>query len=203
MIGIGAHFGNFTLLFLKLQREGYPIYSVVKGSNNPLIAKQFHNFIDRIEIPYIPVEPWNICFKKIQNALKGNGIVALLVDEKRRRNGIYVNFFGKPASTTRGPATISLRSGASIVPAFIVRNPDYTHEVFIEEPIQYTNNSLSQNEKVFFLTQKYSFVVEKYIRRYPDLWSWTSNKWKCPRAHSDKKSREKFPHFGLKSERKD
>ncbi|MDY6863666.1 MAG: lysophospholipid acyltransferase family protein [Thermodesulfobacteriota bacterium] len=200
---VTAHLGNFTLLFLKLRREGYPIHTVVKGSNNPFIAKQFHTFIDRIEVPYIPVEPGNICLKKIRIALQGNGIVAFLVDEKRRRDGIYVDFFGKPASTTRGPATISLRSGASIIPAFIVRNLDNTHDLFIEEPIQYTNNSLSQNEKVFFLTQQYSQVVEKYIRRYPDLWSWTSNKWKLPRANQDKKSRGKFFHFGLTSERKD
>jgi KDO2-lipid IV(A) lauroyltransferase len=199
---VTAHFGNFTLLPFKLHREGYPIYIVVKGSNNPWIVNQVQYLINRIELPYIPVNPWKICFNEIQNVLKRNEVVALLVDEKRRRGGIYVNFFGEPSSTTRGPATISLRSGAAIVPAFILRNSDYTHEVLIEEPIICPDNSFSQNEKIFFLTQKYSEVVEKYIRMYPALWTWTNLKWKPPHPHHAKKIKKKFPHFGLTKERK-
>ncbi|MBW1825278.1 MAG: hypothetical protein JRI87_12140, partial [Deltaproteobacteria bacterium] len=58
------------------------------------------------------------------SSLRKNEIVCFIADEKKRRSEIYVEFFGEPAPTAIGPAVLSLRTGAPIMPIFIVRNED-------------------------------------------------------------------------------
>ena len=103
----------------------------------------------------------------IARLLRANQIIGMLPDQDvDSLNGIFVDFFGRPAYTPIGPAALSLMTGAAIVPCFLVRDGKQCRLVI--EPALYATPSANRTEAMTKLTQAWCGVVESYIRRYPD-----------------------------------
>jgi KDO2-lipid IV(A) lauroyltransferase len=122
------------------------------------------------------------------SSLRNNEIVCLLADENKKDSETVVEFFGHPAPTAIGPAVLSLRTGALIVPIFIVRHADLTHTIFIEPhltPVLTGNIS----EDIFTITTAYTKVIEHYVRKYPDQWFWVNRRWKKGKMKQRKPTR--------------
>ncbi|MCK5514438.1 MAG: lysophospholipid acyltransferase family protein [Deltaproteobacteria bacterium] len=177
VIAVSAHLGNFTLIGVKMLREGYPFTTLVKESKRQGIAKGIRKIQKGQDGRFIYMDPWSKAVRQILYSLKKNEIVCLIADEKRKHTGINVRFFGEPALTATGPAILSLRTGAPILPIFIVRNEDHSHHIFIEPQLEYNLNS-NTTEDIYTITTAYTIVIEKYIRMYPDQWFWINNRWK-------------------------
>jgi KDO2-lipid IV(A) lauroyltransferase len=103
------------------------------------------------------------------------GILAdLNVQEKE---GVFVDFFGVPASTTTSIAKLALATGAAVLPAFAVwEEAKQKYVVYVEPAIEYRADDNS-DENVRELTQKITATVEKYVRRYPEQWLWIHKRW--------------------------
>ena len=91
-------------------------------------------------------------------------------------DGIFVDFFGKPAHTPKGPVALALATGAPLVPCFMIREKN-CHKLVLEDPIELEEKS-DKDETIKFNTQKWSRIVESYIRRYPEQWVWMHRRWK-------------------------
>lgn len=115
--------------------------------------------------------------REIIAALRNNGVVAILADQSGPQEGLFVNFFGRPASTHRGPAVFSVRTGAPIIMAFIIRGADGLYKVEFEE-IDTHNVNGTDDEKVEQITARHVAMLEKYASRYPDHWLWMHKRWK-------------------------
>ena len=123
------------------------------------------------------MRPWRDALRNILAALRRNEIVCLLADEKKRRTGIDVEFFGQPAATALGPAVISLRTGSPVVPMFIVRNRDGMHTIYIEPALEHpVTGDRKEDERA--LTAAFTRVIERYIRAYPEQWFWINSRWR-------------------------
>ena len=177
VIAVSAHLGNFTLIGIKMLREGYPFTTLVKESKRQGIAKGIRKIQKEQDGRFIYMDPWSKAVRQILYSLRKNEIVCLIADEKRKHTGIYVKFFGEPALTATGPAVLSLRTGAPILPIFIVRKEDLSHHIFIEPQLEYNLNG-NTTEDTYTITTAYTIVIEKYIRMYPDQWFWVNNRWK-------------------------
>jgi KDO2-lipid IV(A) lauroyltransferase len=103
------------------------------------------------------------------------GILAdLNVQEK---GGVFVDFFGVPASTTVTIAKLAVKTNAIVMPAFAVWEEDkQKYVVYIDEPIDYRAHDDSP-ENIRDLTQDVTTVVEKYVRRFPEQWLWVHKRW--------------------------
>jgi KDO2-lipid IV(A) lauroyltransferase len=119
----------------------------------------------------------NVALKKVLRALSQNEIIAMLPDQNAGRTGVFVDFFGKPASTFRGPAAFALKQGCPIIPSFIIRRPGLPHRGVIEQPI-WPDQSMEKEEAVRHLTQAYTNVLMEYIRKYPDHYFWAHRRWR-------------------------
>lgn len=177
VIAVSAHLGNFTLIGIKMLREGYPFTTLVKESKRPGIARGIRKIQKEQDGRFIYLDPWSKAVRQILSSLRKNEIVCLVADEKRKHTGINVDFFGEPALTATGPAVFSLRTGAPIVPIFIVRKEDHSHHIFIEPQLKYNLNG-NTTEDTYTITTAYTIIIEKYIRMYPDQWFWINNRWK-------------------------
>jgi len=177
VIAVSAHLGNFTLIGIKMLREGYPFTTLVKESKRQGIARGIRKIQKEQDGRFIYLAPWSKAVRQILSSLRKNEIVCLIADEKRKHTGINVDFFGEPALTATGPALLSLRTRAPIVPIFIVRKEDHSHHIFIEPQLKYNLNGNS-TEDTYTITTAYTIVIEKYIRMYPDQWFWINNRWK-------------------------
>jgi len=75
-----------------------------------------------------------------------------------------------------GPAVLARVSGVNIIPAFVVRR-GYRHDVIIEKPVELSWTGDKAKDTVI-VTQRWSDIIEAYIRRYPDHWVWMHKRWK-------------------------
>lgn len=109
-------------------------------------------------------------------ALRRNELVAFLPDQDAGPRGVFVPFFGRPASTARGPAEIALRTGAAVLPIFVLRRGD-SYEVLIEKEIIF-HRAAPREAEVTRITAAYSRALEARIREAPEQYFWLHRRWK-------------------------
>jgi len=90
---------------------------------------------------------------------------------------VFVDFFGRPSATHRGPAVFSLRNNTPILMIFLVRRSDGTYDALFEE-VDRNGLEAYTEQNILELTRRHTALAEKYIRRYPDHWLWMHKRWK-------------------------
>ena len=184
VITLSAHFGNFIILGSVMAQENYPFYMVLKDPPSKPLARLFQKFRRAAGQQWITTTPWRECQKKLFRCLRKNEIICLIADEYKRRGGVEVDFFGYKTPTAVGPAVLSLRTGAALVPLFMVRQNDDTHKIIIEPALEFTLTG-NQAEDIYHITSAFTQKIEWYIRRYPSQWLWLNRRWKV-RSAGDK-----------------
>ncbi len=117
-----GHFGNWELLAYAHGLLGHPITLVHRPMNNTLVDDAIIGMRERAGTVSLPKKS---AAKAALRALHRQQIVAIPADQNQtRRYGVFVDFFGLPASTTPGPARLAMLSGAPVVPVFLVREGD-------------------------------------------------------------------------------
>jgi len=176
-----AHIGNWELGGVVITLLGYDLWVVALEHKD----KKINDFFDaQRKSKGINVIPFNKAVRQSIKILKENKLLALVGDRDfTKEGGIVINFFGKPTSFPKGPAALSLKTGAVIIPGFMVRNEDDSFTLKIHRPI----NSIVREEKLQSsdiknsftkmsekdlqeLTKRYTIIIEDYIKKYPDQW---------------------------------
>ncbi|HEV8659788.1 MAG TPA: lysophospholipid acyltransferase family protein [Thermoanaerobaculia bacterium] len=111
--------------------------------------------------------------RELIRAMRKPGFVAFLIDQSIRAESAKVPFFGRPALTPIGPATLAIRTGAIAVAAFIERRDDGTHLIRFHEPIE-TN----RDDDPIELTARMTRAIEEQIRHVPEQWVWMHDRWR-------------------------
>ena len=112
----------------------------------------------------------------VYEALAAGRWVAILAAQDARQRGLFVPFFGRPASTAAGPARMSLRTGAPIVMGFAVRRPDGRFDLQVEGPLGLAEPEAP--DAVLRLTAIHAALLEARVRAHPELWFWLHRRWK-------------------------
>jgi len=111
--------------------------------------------------------------RELIRAMRKPGFVAFLIEQSIRVESVKVPFFGHPALTPIGPATLAIRTGAIAVAAFIERRADGTHLIRFLEPIETT-----RGDDPIELTARITREIEDQIRRVPEQWVWMHDRWR-------------------------
>ena len=168
---ISGHFNNFELMALQIEKAGINLCAIYRPLNNLFLNKTMEeireNFICKNQIKKGRSGTRQI----IENIKKGNS-VALMIDQ-RVREGIKINFFGKPASTTTIPAQLIKKYKCDLVPIYIERKRNFYFKMYISEPIK-----ISNNKSVIEITEHLNKILEKMIVKNIDQWIWTHDRWK-------------------------
>jgi len=179
IICVSAHFGNFMLLTLRLSLMDYPCSTVVKDSDNTAVAELWQDMRRKAGMKWIAARPRIKAVSGSMRWLRNGGILFLYADQNKN-DGVYVDFFKRPAGTVEGPALFHLRTGAEILCAFIIRLDRKKHKIIITPPaaVRKTGN---HEEDIYQVTQAYTKTIEEFIRRYPEQWWWPHKRWKLDR----------------------
>jgi KDO2-lipid IV(A) lauroyltransferase len=119
---------------------------------------------------------------KIREVLKNNELVGILMDQNVSwREGVFVDFFGRPACTTTGLATLALDTGAPVLPTFNVRMPDGTYRLIIKEEVEIIRSG-DRERDIYENTRRITSIVEDMVRAYPDQWFWLHQRWKTKKT---------------------
>ena len=170
---LSGHFGNWELLFATLAKRGYPVSAVAREQSN----KQTNEVINGLrEKGGLHVIPLGISIRGVIRDLRENKCIVLVADQDAGRDGVFVNFLGRPSSTPIGPAELTLKFGAPIVFTYAVRGRGARHVMHVE-PFDLPRGG-THEETVRLVLQQYAERLESCIRRYPDHWFWVHKRWK-------------------------
>ena len=133
---------------------------VTKGSSDSAVT----SMRERRGIKVIPVgKPLGV-----GRALRRKEIVFVVAERAIGGDGVEVEFFGEKAVFPRGAAYWSMKTGAPIVPAFCIRQPDGSYVVHVEPPIE--PRPAESELDIRAHTQRIAQIIEEYVARYPDQW---------------------------------
>lgn len=176
MIILSAHFGNFELLAPAHSLHGFQI-NLVHHTQRFLAGDALITFIR--ERAGVEILRKHAAARAMLKALRRGETVGVPFDQNAKRSeAIFVPFFGEPAATTSGLARIVAISGAPVVPAFIVREPNQrSHRIEIQDevPIQRSDDTEAD---IVENTRRFVKVIEDTVRRYPEQFLWTHRRYR-------------------------
>ncbi|MEI6125583.1 MAG: hypothetical protein WCQ99_03425 [Pseudomonadota bacterium] len=180
-IAVSAHLGNYPILAQQLSKKGYNFIMVIRDPKSRIESLIYADGRDHIDLHALLTTPERQFFKKALRVLHSNGVLCLIADENKRHGGIFVDFFGHSASTPPGPAALAVRTGAAIIPVFIVRSEDNSQRVIIEKEIAW-NKSGDTESDMREITARFTKVIEDYVRRDLSQWMWANWRWRTQRG---------------------
>jgi len=174
VILLTAHFNNWELLAASLSLSGYEVSYIVRAVRSPRLDALVNE--NRESMGWTPI-PRGPSIKSALKCLRRNEILGIALDIDTKVDGVFVDFFGRSAFTPRGPVSIALRTGAVLVPAFIIRQKDDTHKIVAEKALDLKITGDSE-EDIRLNTARFTKIIESYIRKYPEQWIWMHQRWK-------------------------
>lgn len=171
---VGGHFGNWEYSSSALSANGYRFGVVVAKVSNKYIDNRINEHREKTGGVMIPKRSST---KAVIKILRENGTVGMLIDQNQKRGGVFVDFFGQPCSTAKGPALLALKTGAAIIFFAAIRQPDTTIKV-VFEPIDIDYQAGATDENIHDIIQRCTSRLEHYSRLYPDQWFWLHRRWK-------------------------
>ena len=169
-----AHCGNWEFLAVAGSMIEYPVSMVVRPLDFKPLDRFFINLRSRFGGKVIPKQR---SLRAILRSLDRKEMVVLLMDQNVDwYEGVFVDFMGHRACTSKGLALLALRTGAPVVPVFMVREKSGFRAEF--GPEIFTVETGDKQKDIEINTQEYNRVIENFIRRYPDQWFWVHQRWK-------------------------
>lgn len=170
-----AHFGNYDLMGLYASKLfGYPLTIITKTLKNAKLNALWWEMRRKAGVTEIPAHK---AYRPCVRALQQNGLVGFMLDQNRPNpQGVYVDFFGRLASTTPGLAFMSAQTGAPVVPVFMRRTPEGRHVLEVRPILEPPPDR--KEETLLAFTAACTKIIEEEVRRFPAQWLWLHKRWK-------------------------
>lgn len=166
-IFLSAHFGNWEWGVAAYAAQGHRMTIIALPHPGERVDRLF---IEQRGRKGISVLPSRTAARQAMKILRGNGIVGLLGERIIGDDGVPVNFCGRTVLFPRGPGWLALKSGAAIIPTLGIRRKDNTFTIFSAPPIC-PPASGADEEWILTAAQRFASFLERYVRRYPELWA--------------------------------
>jgi KDO2-lipid IV(A) lauroyltransferase len=170
-----GHYGNWEIAAAAVAARGVPISAIVRRQGNLLVDQRLDETRRRLGVETVAQRE---APRAVPRALRRNGVVGIVGDQDARRAGVFVPFFGVPASTHRGPALFAIRFGAPVFACVARRLPGagVRYEVSgTRVPVQRTGDLEAD---VAALTAELAARLEASIREAPEQYFWFHRRWK-------------------------
>jgi KDO2-lipid IV(A) lauroyltransferase len=180
----GAHFGNWEIGNAALALTTNPFVFIYRILDSAFLEKN----ITAVRASYgnVSLSKENAMRSMIRLLKKGETINLLIDQNVAWYDGVFVNFFGRPAATTSGLALLAMHTGAPVLPAFTQRLADGKYLLEIGPPVEIIR-TVSRANDVLLNTQNFTKIIEEKIRKYPEQWFWVHQRWKTKRCQAKQK----------------
>ena len=155
---------------------GYPLHFLVRPVSNRKIDELINGY--RCLSGNRPIDK-NKSARAVLKVLGDAGTVGILMDHNTSVDeGVFVKFFGVLASTSSGLARLALRTDAAVVPGFLVWDFARRKYRLRFEPAVELSRTGDEEADVRENTQRFTRVIEDYVRVHPEQWLWVHKRWK-------------------------
>ncbi len=190
---LGGHFGNWEIGTSLFGLWGFPMGIVAREMDNPYLHDWFRK---QRELTGHRMLLKSGDYDEMIHLLEKGGNLGLLCDQDAGPRGVFVDFFGNPASTFKSIALLALEYDALIMVGYSIRKPDETGDMFwprfevgceaVIDP-----RELKSVDPVGEITQQYTAALERAIRRAPEQYFWIHRRWKSePRKRKNTEPNE-------------
>ncbi len=176
---LSGHFSNFEVVGAWLGRLN-PLDFVVRPLSNPGVEAWIAARRRAAGVGLISADDG---LRGIFQSLRAGRWVAFLADQDARAAGVFVPFFGHPASTPVGPARIALKLGVPILMGFVLRRDDGRFDLEVDPPLPVPDGRDPDAART--LTALHTARLEERVRRRPELWFWLHRRWKTAPPATD------------------
>ena len=171
----GAHFGNWELEAVAASLLLAPLAVIYRHLDSP--------FLDRLVLKVrsatgnIPLAKEH-AMRAMLRTLNTNGMLGILIDQNVDwYEGVFVDYFGRPACTTNGLAILALHTGTPVLPGYMARLPNGRYRFVIGPEVEIVDTG-DRDADVLANTQRFTKIIEETVRLYPDQWLWVHKRWK-------------------------
>ncbi len=172
---VTGHYGNWEIAAATVASRGIPIAAIVRRQGNRLVDQRLQAMRQKlgVETIYQGDAP-----SRVPRILRANGVVGIVGDQNARRSGVFVPYFGQPASTHRGPALFALRLSAPVFSCVARRLPgDEVRYEVRGERVMFTPSGVLDAD-VLALTAELASRLEREVRVAPEQYFWFHKRWK-------------------------
>ncbi len=171
VVFVSGHFSNFELMSMEITKRKVKLATIYRPLNN-FFLNPLMEYIRKKYVCKNQIKKGIGGVKESIQYIKAGYSIALMIDQ-RVSEGERLNFFNQPALTTTLPAQLALKFELPIIPVFIERKENGTYKIEFYDEIK-SKNFKNKIE----LTQKLNSILEEMIKKNPNEWIWTHNRWK-------------------------
>ncbi len=175
VVALVSHFGNWELLGAVFARVGYSPRVVAFPQSNRRVDDLIRR--NRESTGMKVVYTGHHGTAELLEHLRGGGMVGILADQNAGEGGVRLPFFGRDCSVAKAPAVLARKTGAAIIPVFLLRGPGHRFIVNVlpEVPVDRTSDA---EKDIRETTRRWLKVQEDFTREHPDQYFWLHRRWK-------------------------
>lgn len=177
LVMVAGHFGASELMALSVIAAGHPVHYFVRAQTNPLVDRLLTERRRALGVGIVGHGGRGV--REALTLLRRGECVCVIADQDAGRDGVFVPFFGTPASTPPGPAEFALRAGTPILFGAMHRTAEGGYAGVLEAPLSLPAG-LDHAAGVRELTRQHAAALERVVRAHPAQWLWTHRRWKTP-----------------------
>ena len=175
LIMLTGHFGNFEICNYLLSVLGFSTVAVGRPLDNPYVNRWLMDVRQR--------KGSRIIAKKgatddVAAVLENRGVVGFVADQNAGRKGVFVDFFGRKASTYKSIALLAMQYEVPVVVGYAMREGDDFRFVVGVQDIIYPEDWRGVDDPLMYITQRYTRAIEDFVRRDPGQYWWVHRRWK-------------------------
>ena len=179
---VSGHFGNWELGGYVLALFGFRTHAIARPLDNPYVDAYFRRFREHTGQKMLAKHG---DFDQMQKVLATNGIMLTLGDQDAGQRGLFVEFFGRPASTHKAVALLALEYNVPMIVMTSTRAPvsgapgsaNWRYQVASDDtilPEEYKGRA----DAIPAITKRFTSALERMIRRAPEQYFWLHRRWK-------------------------
>ena len=173
IVAASSHLGNWELMGAVMIKNNYHLDALYHPMRNPYTDNFINRLREKAGMKLISMEN---SIRGSLRSLKQNHVLGMIADQDAGGDGVFVDFFKRPASTAVGPALFAARTGAPMLFFALIREKNDDHTLHITGPldVKITND---RKKNIYNNTKLWSDELEKWVRKYPEQWFWVHRKW--------------------------
>jgi KDO2-lipid IV(A) lauroyltransferase len=171
-----AHFGGWELSAFAHSLHGHWLHVVMRPMDNEYLDRLLQRYRTMYGNKTVAKDDF---VRGLLAAMRAGETVGILMDTNMTPpQGVFVDFFGIPACTASGLARIALRTDAAVVPGFTIWDESLGKYRLRFDPALELVRTGDLEADIVANTQRFTKVIEDYVRKYPEQWLWVHRRWK-------------------------
>lgn len=172
---VTGHYGSWELCGYLLATLGFPVVAVMRPLDNPYINQYLMDVRAKRGLQLLYKKGVS---RSADDVLSNGGILAFIADQNAGHKGMFVDFFGRKASTYKSIALLAIQHQVPIVVGYARRLSDrFEYEVGVNRVIE-PSEWAGRPDELFWITQEYTRAIEDFVREQPEQYLWIHRRWK-------------------------